>query len=115
MTDDSKTCPVCGETTKAAAGCRFCDTDLAALAASREVDASPATPTSHLPATRRRLYGNFATRRRNVIPSGAPGYRIASLFPGAAAFLTSLSSSTPLSYVASQATSSSSTGSVKLR
>src|SRR5437667_3317436 len=53
--------------------------------------------------------------RRNVIPSAAVGYRIASLFPGAAAFLTSLSSRMPLSYVASHADSSSSTGSVKLR
>ena len=45
----------------------------------------------------------------------AANYRIASLFPGAAAFLTSLTSRTPFSYVASHADSSSSTGSVKLR
>ena len=48
-------------------------------------------------------------------PQYAVGYLIASLFPGAAAFLTSLSSRTPFSYVASHADSSSSTGSVKLR
>ena len=42
-------------------------------------------------------------------------YPIASLLPGAAAFLTSLSSRMPLSYLASHADSSSSIGSVKLR
>ncbi len=37
MNDDTKACPVCGETSKAAAvTCRFCDTDLMAFAASRE-------------------------------------------------------------------------------
>src|SRR6204780_4697882 len=37
MYADTKACPVCAETIKAAAiKCRFCNTDLAALAASRD-------------------------------------------------------------------------------
>ena len=39
VTDDTKACPVCGETIKAAAiKCRFCNTDLAALEAAKEAE-----------------------------------------------------------------------------
>jgi membrane protein YdbS with pleckstrin-like domain len=39
VTDESKPCPVCGETIKVAAiKCRFCGTDLAALAQAREAE-----------------------------------------------------------------------------
>jgi hypothetical protein len=56
----------------------------------------------------------FATAETAPLPC-ANGYWIASLLPDTAAFLTSLSWRTPLSYVASHADSSSSAGSVKLR
>ena len=40
MSDDTKACPVCAETIKAAAiKCRFCNTDLLAFTAAREAEA----------------------------------------------------------------------------
>ena len=39
MTDETKACPVCAETIRAAATkCRFCDTDLAAMESAREAE-----------------------------------------------------------------------------
>jgi len=39
MSDDTKACPVCGETIKMAAiKCRFCNSDLAAFSAAREAE-----------------------------------------------------------------------------
>ena len=48
MSDDSKACPACGETIKAAAvKCRFCNTDLTAFAASREAEMEKPLFTGH--------------------------------------------------------------------
>ncbi|MES2951965.1 MAG: PH domain-containing protein [Pseudomonadota bacterium] len=48
MTDDTKACPVCAETIKAAAiKCRFCNTDLLAFAAAKDAEAEAVLFTGH--------------------------------------------------------------------
>ena len=48
MSDETKACPVCGESIRAAAiKCRFCNTDLAAYAAAKEAETEKSLFTGH--------------------------------------------------------------------
>ena len=48
MSDDTKACPVCGESIKAAAiKCRFCNTDLAAYSAAKDAETEKILFTGH--------------------------------------------------------------------
>jgi len=48
MSDDTRACPICGETIKASAiKCRFCNTDLASFAATREAETERPLFTGH--------------------------------------------------------------------
>lgn len=107
----------CGECCRGSSSIviEFQCTGAKALEPTRVGELTVLLPASQLLATRRRLYRNLLLSEERDPFSCAGAYRIASLFPGAAAFATSLSSRTPLSYAATDADSSSSAGRVKLR